>query len=77
MKCVWPLVKVLRLVDGDLKPIMGYVYEAIDRAKEQIQNNFNKHEKRYVQESVGCLKIINSTIGYVSSLDATFTWIQT
>eukprot|EP00253_Pinus_taeda_P009041 PITA_09041 len=30
-----PLVKVLRLVDGD-KPIMGYLYEAMDRAKESI-----------------------------------------
>jgi hypothetical protein len=29
------LVKVLRLVDGD-KPAMGYLYEAMDRAKESI-----------------------------------------
>ena len=28
-----PLVKVLRLVDGE-KPAMGYLYEAMDRAKE-------------------------------------------
>eukprot|EP00253_Pinus_taeda_P015721 PITA_15721 len=31
-----PLVRVLRLVDGD-KPAMGYLYEAIDRAKEAIR----------------------------------------
>ena len=30
-----PLVRVLRLVDGD-KPAMGYLYEAMDRAKEAI-----------------------------------------
>eukprot|EP00253_Pinus_taeda_P032382 PITA_32382 len=30
-----PLVRVLRLVDGD-KPAMGYLYEAMDRAKEGI-----------------------------------------
>jgi hypothetical protein len=30
-----PLVKVLRLVDSD-KPTMGYLYEAMDRAKEAI-----------------------------------------
>ena len=30
-----PLVKVLRLVDGD-KSAMGYLYEAMDRAKEPI-----------------------------------------
>jgi hypothetical protein len=31
-----PLVKVLRLVDGD-KPVMGYLYEAMDKAKESIR----------------------------------------
>ena len=31
-----PLVRVLRLVDGD-KPAMGYLYEAMDRAKESIR----------------------------------------
>eukprot|EP00253_Pinus_taeda_P011626 PITA_11626 len=31
-----PLVKVLRLVDGD-KPAMGYLYEAMDRAKKAIR----------------------------------------
>jgi hypothetical protein len=31
-----PLVKVLRLVDSD-KPTMGYLYEAMDRAKEAIR----------------------------------------
>lgn len=30
-----PLVRVFRLVDGD-KPTMGYLYEAMDRAKEAI-----------------------------------------
>jgi hypothetical protein len=30
-----PLVKVLRLVDGD-KPTMCYLYDAMDRAKEAI-----------------------------------------
>ncbi|KAH7690423.1 Ribonuclease H-like protein [Dioscorea alata] len=36
LKCASPLIKVLRLVDGDANPAMGYVYEAKDRAKEQI-----------------------------------------
>ena len=31
-----PLVRVLWLVDGD-KPAMGYLYEAMDRAKEAIR----------------------------------------
>ncbi|XP_061360438.1 uncharacterized protein LOC133304421 [Gastrolobium bilobum] len=47
LKIVSPLVKVLRLVDGDSKPAMGYIYEAMDRAKEEIAESFNHEEKRY------------------------------
>lgn len=47
LKCVSPLVKVLRLVDGDSKPAMPYIYEAMDRAKEQIATNFKNQESRY------------------------------
>ena len=47
LKCVLPLVKVLRLVDGDMKPAMGYIYEAMDKAKEQIQKNFRNVKKHY------------------------------
>ncbi|KAI8547698.1 hypothetical protein RHMOL_Rhmol07G0216500 [Rhododendron molle] len=39
LKVQEPLVKVLRLVDGDRKPTMGFIYEAMDRAKMAIQNN--------------------------------------
>jgi hypothetical protein len=39
------LVKVLRLVDGE-KPTMGYLYEAMDRAKEAIYQYYeNKGEE--------------------------------
>ncbi|GKC22712.1 importin subunit beta-1 [Tanacetum coccineum] len=34
LKLTGPLVKVLRIVDGDKKPAMGYIYEAMDRLKE-------------------------------------------
>lgn len=47
MKCVLPLVKVLRLMDGDAKPAMGYIYEAMDRAKEEIAKNFDHVKIRY------------------------------
>ena len=30
LKVMVPLVKVLRLVDGERKPAMGYIYEAMD-----------------------------------------------
>ena len=32
-----PLVRVLRLADGNEKPAMGYLYEAMDKAKEEIK----------------------------------------
>ncbi|XP_075103563.1 uncharacterized protein LOC142178132 [Nicotiana tabacum] len=38
-------VKVLRLVDGEQKPPMGYLYEAMDRAKEAIQASFTDEQK--------------------------------
>ena len=47
LKVAGPLVRVLRLVDGEKKPAMGYIYEAMDRAKEAIANSFNGDEKKY------------------------------
>ncbi|XP_057452320.1 uncharacterized protein LOC130744147 [Lotus japonicus] len=43
MKVFEPIVKVLKLVDGDEKPTMGFVYEAIDRAKLAIEKNCRYH----------------------------------
>ncbi|GLJ27231.1 hypothetical protein SUGI_0533890 [Cryptomeria japonica] len=42
-----PLVKILRLVDGD-KPPMGYVYEAMDRAKEVIKSKLENNRDKYM-----------------------------
>ncbi|XP_073024697.1 uncharacterized protein [Primulina eburnea] len=42
-----PIIKVLRLVDGEKKPAMGYIYEAMDRAKEAIALAFNNNEEKY------------------------------
>ncbi|KAG8634277.1 hypothetical protein MANES_17G022250v8 [Manihot esculenta] len=39
MKIQEPLLKVLRLVDGDEKPTMGFIYEAMERAKLVIKQN--------------------------------------
>ncbi|XP_028113555.1 uncharacterized protein LOC114311629 isoform X2 [Camellia sinensis] len=47
LKCVLPLVKILRLVDGDEKPAMGFIYEAMDRAKVEIASNLNHVRDRY------------------------------
>ncbi|RWR93421.1 hypothetical protein CKAN_02267000 [Cinnamomum micranthum f. kanehirae] len=47
LKVSGPLLCVLRLVDGEKKAPMGYIYEAMDRAKEAISNAFGGKEERY------------------------------
>ncbi|XP_074375325.1 uncharacterized protein LOC141717112 [Apium graveolens] len=47
LNVVGPLVQVLRLVDEEKKPAMGYIYEAMDRANEAITKSFKKVEKKY------------------------------
>ncbi|RVX19102.1 hypothetical protein CK203_008646 [Vitis vinifera] len=41
------LVRVLRLVDGEKKAPMGYIYEAMNRAKDTIVRSFNGNEEKY------------------------------
>ncbi|KAK3204367.1 hypothetical protein Dsin_018413 [Dipteronia sinensis] len=38
---------VLRLVDGEKKPHLGYIFEVKDRAKEAIAKSFRGNESRY------------------------------
>ncbi|XP_024011329.1 uncharacterized protein LOC112086592 [Eutrema salsugineum] len=47
LKVTGPLVSVLRMVDGERKPPMGYIYAAMDKAKEAIANSFNLREEQY------------------------------
>ncbi|XP_028088946.1 uncharacterized protein LOC114289419 isoform X2 [Camellia sinensis] len=47
LKVSSPLVHVLRLVDSEKKPAMGYIYEAMDRTKESIAKSFNEKEEKY------------------------------
>jgi hypothetical protein len=42
-----PLVKVLKMVDGD-KPAMGFVYEAMDQAKEAIKEAYQGKRQEYL-----------------------------
>uniref|UniRef100_A0A803KPS5 DUF659 domain-containing protein n=1 Tax=Chenopodium quinoa TaxID=63459 RepID=A0A803KPS5_CHEQI len=42
-----PLVKVLRIVDSDENPAMGFIYELMAQAKNQIKENFNNVERNY------------------------------
>ena len=41
-----PLVIVLRMVDGD-KPSMGFIYEAMDQAKEVIKARYRDKRQNY------------------------------
>ncbi|CAN1801136.1 hypothetical protein LINPERHAP1_LOCUS22834 [Linum perenne] len=47
LKVFEPLVKVLILVDGDVKPYMGFVYGEIVKAKREIKEAFGNVEIRY------------------------------
>ncbi|KAH6787411.1 hypothetical protein C2S52_006963 [Perilla frutescens var. hirtella] len=47
LKLEGPLVKVLQMVDGDKKPAMWYMYEAMDRAKEAIAKSFEMKQEEY------------------------------
>ncbi|XP_074291203.1 uncharacterized protein LOC141617974 [Silene latifolia] len=47
LKLTGSLVKVIKMVDGDKKPTMGYIYETMDRAKEAIANSFGNKEDEY------------------------------
>lgn len=42
-----PLIKVLRIVDGDM-PAMGYIYEGIERAKVLIKEYYKGIEEKYM-----------------------------
>lgn len=43
-----PLVKVLRMVDGDM-PAMGYIYEGIERSKLAIKGYYKANEEKYIE----------------------------
>ncbi|CAL1400204.1 unnamed protein product [Linum trigynum] len=47
LKVFEPLVKLLRLVDGDVKPSMGFVYGELLKAKREIKEAFKNEELRY------------------------------
>ncbi|KAL5739952.1 hypothetical protein ACOSQ2_029132 [Xanthoceras sorbifolium] len=47
LKVFAPLVKVLRLVDGDRKPAIGFVYGELLQTKEDIKVAINNVERNY------------------------------
>ena len=53
-----PLVKVLRLVDGE-KPAMGYLYEAMDRAKEAVRSYYDDNGDEEFQKQLLVWEVID------------------
>ncbi|KAL2532982.1 BED-type domain-containing protein [Abeliophyllum distichum] len=47
LKIVAPLIRLLRIVDADEKPSLGYVYDGMDRAEKTIKNIFLIKERLY------------------------------
>ncbi|XP_021855425.1 uncharacterized protein [Spinacia oleracea] len=47
LKLSGPLVKILKMVDEEKKPSMGYIFKAMDSAKEAIANSFTMKEEHY------------------------------
>ena len=47
LKVSGPLVCVLRLVDGEKRPPMGYINAAMKKEKEIIVKSFNGNEEKY------------------------------
>ena len=46
-KLVGPLIRLLRIVDSDEKPSLGYVYEGMQRAKSAIKEMFRNKKTAY------------------------------
>ncbi|KAJ1413314.1 Ribonuclease H-like superfamily, partial [Sesbania bispinosa] len=44
---VAPIIRLLRIVDADEKPSMGYVYDCMQRAKNAIKMMFRKKKNLY------------------------------
>lgn len=47
LKLTGPLLKVLRLVDGEKKLPIRYIYTAMDRENGAISKSFNLKEEKY------------------------------
>ncbi|KAL0319669.1 UNVERIFIED_CONTAM: hypothetical protein Sradi_5228400 [Sesamum radiatum] len=47
VKIMEPLMRLLKIVDGDTKPSIGYVYEGMYRARKGIKNLFKNKKRLY------------------------------
>ncbi|KAF8392528.1 hypothetical protein HHK36_022871 [Tetracentron sinense] len=67
MKIIAPLVRVLRLVDGEKRSPMGYIYEAMDKAKEAIKEALGgqRNERRPL---VSCEEVMSGLYDVIERL---------
>ncbi|XP_027351140.1 uncharacterized protein LOC113862240 [Abrus precatorius] len=47
LKIMTTLVRVLHLVDGERRPAMRYIYEAMEKGKEAIMKSFKNNKSKY------------------------------
>ena len=47
LKVIGPLIKVLKLVDNEKVPAMGFIYQVMVDARNQIKKNFDDNERKY------------------------------
>ncbi|KAJ1424466.1 Ribonuclease H-like superfamily [Sesbania bispinosa] len=62
LKAAAPLMTVLRLLDSDGKPAMGFIYKGMDCAKEKIKSNFNNVNKRIISVKLGNESVHNHVV---------------
>ncbi|KAK9286600.1 hypothetical protein L1049_015000 [Liquidambar formosana] len=46
IQLIEPFIHVLRIVDSDDRPTMGYLYDAINKAKQEMLRRFQRRRKR-------------------------------
>ncbi|KAL4371964.1 uncharacterized protein [Arachis hypogaea] len=64
LKIMGLLVQVLRLFDGEKKPSMRYIYEAMEKAKECIMKTFLNDESKFVPSQAMQQKILEEQALY-------------
>jgi len=47
VKIVGPCIRLLRIIDSDKKPTLGYVYGGMHRAQKAIKENFKNKKRVY------------------------------
>ncbi|KAL4584202.1 hypothetical protein LXL04_008794 [Taraxacum kok-saghyz] len=58
IKVGYPLLGVLRMVDGERKTPIGYIYEAMNRAYKSIASSFNNNKEKLLLTEENELQIL-------------------